>query len=65
MANNLNAYVCIVDEAGTPVPQGASGDEAWDGEAPDASAISILKAIYTQNETIIAHLAAIETNTAA
>lgn len=44
---------------------GDTSADAWDGEAPDASAISILKAIYMQNETIIAHLAAIETNTAA
>lgn len=41
---------------------GAQDDAAYAGSG-DASVISLLKAIYDQNETMIAHLAQIETNT--
>jgi len=47
----------------TSATEGASSDAAWDGSEPDASMVAILKAIHAQNETIIAHLAAIEANT--
>lgn len=48
-------------EAATGI--GAPADEAWSGTG-DASVVALLKAIHAQNETIIGHLAAIETNTA-
>lgn len=43
---------------------GTPGAAAWDGVASSATVIQILKHIAAQNATMIAHLAAIEANTA-
>lgn len=56
--------VFVVNDASgaTSAGIGAPDDAAWSGTG-DASMIALLKAIHAQNETIIGHLAAIETNT--
>lgn len=44
---------------------GAANTAAWDGVAPSATMLAVLKAIHAQNAQMIVHLAAIAANTTA